>query len=1295
MLRRQPTAIKLTPEEIKDTLNINKEDENNKKSTSNFDQNLSSSNNTLAGSGGMQKSRYERLGIRTQESFSQDIGVRRSQRIRSTYEKQDHYSSDLSDVDRPSSDAEELSGSESEHSKADEEEEDDDDADADYGRSTNKRKSLSRKRRSQSQKINKKGKNNKRLKTAATIEEIEDFVENYLFQALSDPNISINELASNWLEEFEENKVLAMKDLINFLLRCCGCVSQVEEHDVVNNESAADTIAEVQQAFANQKVHEYPLMVTNAKWKNFKSNILQFVEEILIIANEKSILYNEDESFMENLLIWLGSLSTSNLRPLRYCSTLFLLNMETTLCKIVVKASVLFEKNNRQLEIENAKREELKLKKTASRVAREQNKLEKDINKIDRRITQISSNVQIYKQQKLNVEEFLKDISNTTFVHRYRDVDPKIRQECISSLGEWIDIYPEFFFESSYLRYFGWILSDKNSLVRLEVLKSLAKLYRKGLIAPGFRQFTERFKKRLIEMCIYDSDYQVRLHAIMVIFEIGKIGFLEDEEILSVTALAFCDQNNKLNLTCNTNNKFNKLQHELIKFISLFEMEQTKEFKDNFNENILINEKAFGIDLNLMIKFKSLIDILAKSFDFFLAEYSNFEKKDSNKIEKFSRVSKLLYLLPQYYSPSLIEFIVKYLLFDLSSVELVDDAITSKVELSTSDSKILLNFAMGITAMHFHDDDDKDNDYLGTLLRSQQEKKKQSKELETANEKDFISNKLITHISQLLEFFKNDQDSLLVFLSVFEIIFKYNKRQQNSNNMSILYKLTDRILKIFRELDLKLYDKESKLQFIAFFKSIVGSNRVTVEDQDVRLMTQSLIAELISELHQYLKESSLSGTISQIGKTLNKLLIIASSINITQQLDDITKDDVSDMDVDGEFKSNIKDKSIIELICEKCLQNEDAKIDEMDSILIIFKFFSNYASWKLETLLNNRNHLLQNENNSFKISSFLSNIKFISESLRKVITDDDNSTVLRIEASKYLIDLLSSLKIFSIKITHTMQDFENDDKLADIKVFFDLDVPLALDENLLSSLMKLFLIKENDLAKHLHLQLDRDEEEDVNFESLEENDDEEEEIENQEESEELEQARIAKSAKKVKEAENSLCLFLLKLLILKNLDFLNKKMVKRISLNKEQLGGLFQKIIDDDLAKTTQQERRTTATNTSATVENEHASSSSNNNSSNNSRVSSSQSTPIRKSVIGNLNKDTGGVSAIQEEEENEEDDEEIERVVPNRNKEELPQSLADSPNTFHSGHSSGLDEEEEEEAEAEEEEDEDEEMDE
>lgn len=128
------------------------------------------------------------------------------------------------------------------------------------------------------------------------------------------------------------------------------------------------------------------------------------------------------------------------------------------------------------------------------------------------------------------------------FVHRYRDLDPSIRAECVRAIGLWFKKYPGHFLDASYLRYVGWVLSDSNTHVRLEAVKSLSGVYEQTDYIGSLNHFTERFKPRLIEMATSDTELSVRVAVIQVLGAIDGHSLLEDEEREKLCLLVFDEE---------------------------------------------------------------------------------------------------------------------------------------------------------------------------------------------------------------------------------------------------------------------------------------------------------------------------------------------------------------------------------------------------------------------------------------------------------------------------------------------------------------------------------------------------------------------------------------------------------------------------------------------------------------------------------------------------------------------------------------------------------------------------------
>ncbi|CAG8610701.1 5394_t:CDS:10, partial [Ambispora leptoticha] len=132
--------------------------------------------------------------------------------------------------------------------------------------------------------------------------------------------------------------------------------------------------------------------------------------------------------------------------------------------------------------------------------------------------------------KKEQLHSYLNEFFDCVFVHRYRDVEAMIRAECIKELGLWISKYPELFLDDTYLRYIGWQLSDKSPLVRIESVKSLSRLYAKETFKTSLRHFTERFKSRILEMGLMESDITVRISSINLLAQISQAELLEDSD---------------------------------------------------------------------------------------------------------------------------------------------------------------------------------------------------------------------------------------------------------------------------------------------------------------------------------------------------------------------------------------------------------------------------------------------------------------------------------------------------------------------------------------------------------------------------------------------------------------------------------------------------------------------------------------------------------------------------------------------------------------------------------------------
>ncbi|KAF3482258.1 nuclear cohesin complex subunit [Arthroderma uncinatum] len=322
-------------------------------------------------------------------------------------------------------------------------------------------------------------------------------------------------VAAEWLTKYEENNINGMRDLINFILRCSGTDIKVESTDIEDVDNVANRLNDIQEEYQAQDITDYPLVSKARNFKSFQSVLTSFFDDLIRTIHSASTLYT-DPALIENIQVWITSMSSAPIRPFRHTATIVSLTIMTTLCHIAREVSSSVSNTRTQLETERKK-------KTTNKG----------------RISALQTKIQEGQKRLETIDEILRDSFDTVFVHRYRDVDPKIRQECMGLLGLWIGLYKDMFFDGQYLRYLGWVLSDTVAATRSVVVHQLQKLFQNKDNIPGLRAFTERFRPRIVEMAVRDAEPGVRAATVELLDVIRDAGLLEPDDIDSIGRLIF------------------------------------------------------------------------------------------------------------------------------------------------------------------------------------------------------------------------------------------------------------------------------------------------------------------------------------------------------------------------------------------------------------------------------------------------------------------------------------------------------------------------------------------------------------------------------------------------------------------------------------------------------------------------------------------------------------------------------------------------------------------------------------
>ncbi|CAO3641759.1 unnamed protein product [Cunninghamella blakesleeana] len=325
--------------------------------------------------------------------------------------------------------------------------------------------------------------------------------ENSLYDQILNVDVEVDELAKKWTEDYKKDKIPALQDLINFVIRSSGCKMAVTRDAFADEDLPVDALQELQEQLSKLPHHEYPIISRAKIHKPLKRNLLLFFQELISIC-KSDLLY--DGSLMETLQSWLATMSSSVYRPFRHTATLIALKITSSLCVVANETKASLKTTTRQ-------------RNTGSKRG---GKTRENISTTRQR--------QLTKRLK-DLDEYINDFFGSIFTHRVRDIESVIRVECIKELNLWVQLYPDHFLENQYIRYLGWFLNDPNPTVRSEALKSTSKLSKLEDIIEKMGSFIERFAPRIEEMVLYDVDVTVRVNAI----QLCSVLYNHDQELLS------------------------------------------------------------------------------------------------------------------------------------------------------------------------------------------------------------------------------------------------------------------------------------------------------------------------------------------------------------------------------------------------------------------------------------------------------------------------------------------------------------------------------------------------------------------------------------------------------------------------------------------------------------------------------------------------------------------------------------------------------------------------------------------
>jgi cohesin complex subunit SA-1/2 len=765
--------------------------------------------------------------------------------------------------------------------------------------------------------------------------------------------------------------------------------------------------------------------------------LIEFYKKIIHTASQNGILY-DDEGFMENLKIWFTAMTSSNLRSFRHTSTLVFLTILTELCNLHVSSSQSINQQEKIIEIESQKKRPAKSRLNAAEKA-----------------LQLSSANQKYLQV------MMKDVFDTVFVHRYRDIDPRIRAECIRELGTWMDILPSFFFESQYLRYFGWLLSDIHGATRHEVIKSLAKLYANPNNTIGFRQFTERFRSRLVEMSCLDSDTPVRVATIDLLKTLRDVGFLEEDDIEIVSSLIYDSEP--------------RVRKAVSKFLVSHVAEQVKAAHDEFNANELKKLKNNFSELDdSWIIFKYLASLLKVSQTFDQGNSAN-AKPDQVDLQDLypSRSSRTSLAGSSLWEAGFGEqcewpALVEQLLFDFSSLDSKAKTSSSKrfVEfyaIGSSDSLILLEALYGFV-----------KGSIDAVKRAEGRRAKKITDTDAEELLSKIQEDLITAIPKLLENYSHSPEAVAQVMKLHELLDLNICRPyliQTGGEGQYTNQLIDLIVKQFKTHKQSVVIEECANVFLkattsedALIFADDVRNKITDLFEDVSFALKSVLLTIPERLDT----EELDASLDNILEPLTKVDCLSRVVDIRKVMDSPLQDSEEGDSTNGVL---LVDK-LKRLLSNASMYRPDKNITLL--IVSIANLLRSYAMWKLGSLIETATVANATSsstaanpttpNNGLDLTAKASD--FTTDLIQEfeLLVDQSESLHIRSVAAKSLLDLLVTVNVTIAQ----MSSLATSDAIKRLRLF---DLPSTIADSTQREIMGLFLKKEKAYAKTAKIEL--------------------------------------------------------------------------------------------------------------------------------------------------------------------------------------------------------------------------------
>jgi cohesin complex subunit SA-1/2 len=326
----------------------------------------------------------------------------------------------------------------------------------------------------------------------------------------------VQTVATSFLEEFYDDGRVADVHLVNLILRCVGGSTPFDEDMDLEEMSQddwtvkiADTVEEMDERSWDQVMLTTNVAKASAGAIEFRHLYTQFWYQFATLAlTWPSASGNADDRFnvewVRDRLARLSELSIVGVPDIRLATVIAIYQMGRAMLDHTKGLRVKLATAKRQLS-------------AASR------------NKQARKAQALNEQVDSWNRIVDDLEYNVKEIIMPVFSIRFRDSNASIRVVSLEAMTAFGSSRPDIFAVSFYLKYCGWMMSDKDARVRMAAIRGLISPVKNNVDSKQLTGVIMKFLERLGE-CVLDIEVQVQEVAMNGLLTLIREAYLNDLE---------------------------------------------------------------------------------------------------------------------------------------------------------------------------------------------------------------------------------------------------------------------------------------------------------------------------------------------------------------------------------------------------------------------------------------------------------------------------------------------------------------------------------------------------------------------------------------------------------------------------------------------------------------------------------------------------------------------------------------------------------------------------------------------